>query len=165
MQHSLFLKSLFILILTFSIPLHGFPFPQSSEKIHQPFITFTSIFNLLGLATISLLSHVRLFMTPWTVDHWTALSVGFSKQEIGVGCPSLFQGIFLTQGSKLPLLFFWHCLANSFSLNHLGSFATIMCKTWWFTFGSGSAQMIKCAQMVYCCVGIGLLMSPTINIS
>ena len=26
-----------------------------------------------------LLSHVRLFVTPWTVDHWAPLSMGVSR--------------------------------------------------------------------------------------
>ena len=33
------------------------------------------------------LSCVRLFMTPWTVDHQAALSVGFSRQEYLSGLP------------------------------------------------------------------------------
>ena len=34
-----------------------------------------------------LLSHVRLFATPWTVAHEAPLSVGFSRQEYGSGLP------------------------------------------------------------------------------
>ena len=35
------------------------------------------------------LSHVRLFMTPWTVAHQAPLSMGFSRQEnwSGLSCP------------------------------------------------------------------------------
>ena len=33
------------------------------------------------------LSHVRLFVTPWTVAHQTPLSVGFSRQEYWSGLP------------------------------------------------------------------------------
>ena len=35
---------------------------------------------------------------PWTVAHQAPLSMGFSRQEYGVGCHSLLQGIFPTQG-------------------------------------------------------------------
>ena len=30
---------------------------------------------------VQLLSHVRLFVTPWTVARQTPLSMGFSRQE------------------------------------------------------------------------------------
>ena len=52
------------------------------------------------------LSHVRLFVTPWTAAHQAPLSMGFSRQEYGVGCLFLLQGIFPTQGSNPHLL---HC--------------------------------------------------------
>ena len=41
-----------------------------------------------------LLSHVWLFVTPWTVAHQAPLSMGLSKQDYGVGCHFLPQGIF-----------------------------------------------------------------------
>ena len=40
----------------------------------------------------------------WTVAHEAPLSMGFSRQETGVGAYALLQGIFLTQGSNLPHL-------------------------------------------------------------
>ena len=33
------------------------------------------------------LSHVRLFVTPWTVAHQALLSMGFSRQEYWSGLP------------------------------------------------------------------------------
>jgi len=33
------------------------------------------------------LSHVRLFVTPWTVAHQAPLSMGFSRQEYWSGLP------------------------------------------------------------------------------
>ena len=33
------------------------------------------------------LSRVRLFVTPWTVDHQAPLSMGFSRQEYWSGLP------------------------------------------------------------------------------
>ena len=41
---------------------------------------------------------------PWTVAHQASFSMGFSRQEYWVGCRSLLQGIFPTQGSNLHLL-------------------------------------------------------------
>ena len=46
------------------------------------------------------LSCVRLFATPWTVAHQAPLSMGFSRQDTGVGCHFLLQEIFPTQGSN-----------------------------------------------------------------
>ena len=38
-----------------------------------------------------MLSHVQVFVTPWTVAHQAPLSVGFSRQEYcsGLSCPPL----------------------------------------------------------------------------
>ena len=36
---------------------------------------------------VKLLSHVRLFVTPWTVAHQAPLSMGFSRQEYWSGLP------------------------------------------------------------------------------
>ena len=44
--------------------------------------------------------------TPWTVACQAPLSVGFSRQEYGMGSHSLLQGIFLTQELNPGLL---HC--------------------------------------------------------
>ena len=45
----------------------------------------------------SYLSHVWLFVTPWTVACQAPLSMEFSRQEYWSGCHLLLQGIFLTQ--------------------------------------------------------------------
>ena len=42
--------------------------------------------------------------------------LGFSRQEFGVGCHFLLQGIFLTQGLNLSLL---HWQTDSLPLSHL----------------------------------------------
>ena len=67
------------------------------------------------------LSHVQLFVTPWTVAHQAPLSMGFSKQDTGGGCHGLLQGIFPTQGPNLGLLHLLPCQAESLPLCHLGS--------------------------------------------
>ena len=53
-----------------------------------------------------MLSHVRLFATPWTVACQALPSMEFSGKNTGVGSHSLLPGIFPTQGSKPGLL---HC--------------------------------------------------------
>ena len=55
------------------------------------------------------LSHVRLFVTPWTNS---------PGQNTWVGGPSLLQGIFPTQGSKPGLL---HCRWILYQLSHQGN--------------------------------------------
>jgi len=64
------------------------------------------------------LIHVQLFATLWTIVHQAPLSMGFPRQNTGVGCHSLLQGIFLTQELSLesPAL-----QADSLLLCHLGS--------------------------------------------
>ena len=47
------------------------------------------------------LSHVQLFATPWTVVCQAPLSMGFSKQDTGVGCHSLLQGDLPNPGIEL----------------------------------------------------------------
>ena len=47
------------------------------------------------------LSHVRLFVTPWTVAYQAPPSMGFfSGKNTGVGCQFLLQWIFPTKGSN-----------------------------------------------------------------
>ena len=42
---------------------------------------------------------------PWTIARQAPLSMKFSGKNTGVGCRALLQEIFLTQGSKLCLLY------------------------------------------------------------
>ena len=60
--------------------------------------------HLGGIQVSNMLSRVQLFVVPWTVTHQAPLSMGFSRQEYWSVLSSLFQGIFLTQGSNLCLL-------------------------------------------------------------
>ena len=46
------------------------------------------------------------YETPWTVADHVPLSMGFPRQNTGVGCQILLQGIFLTQGSTPHLLYY-----------------------------------------------------------
>ena len=67
---------------------------------------------------VKLLSHVRFFVIPWTVARQAPLSMGFSSKKTGMGCDSLLQGIFPTQGSNPGLL---HCKQILYHQSHLGS--------------------------------------------
>ena len=63
------------------------------------------------------LSHVRLFATPWTrlLSPWV-----FPGKNTRAGCHFLLQGVFLIWGLNLFLLCCLHWQADSLSLSHLG---------------------------------------------
>ena len=58
-------------------------------------------------AVVYSLSYVWLFVTPWTVVHQDPLSMGFAKQETGVGSHFLLKGIFQIKGLNPHLHVFW----------------------------------------------------------
>ena len=81
-------------------------------------VVFICCFIFCGVCALSCsLSHVQLLANPWTVAHQAPLSIGFSRLDSGVGCHSLLQGIFLTQGSNPGLL---HCRQILYHLSHQG---------------------------------------------
>ena len=69
----------------------------------------------LNTIVVSLLSHVQLFATPWTVAHQGPPSIGFLRQEYWSGLPSPPQGVFLTQGSNPYFLCLLHWQGGFFS--------------------------------------------------
>ena len=64
------------------------------------------------------ISHVWLFAVPWTVATELLCPWDFPGKNTGHCCHFLLQGIFLTQGSNLHLLY-WQ--GDSLPLSHLGS--------------------------------------------
>ena len=64
------------------------------------------------------LSRVRLFAIPWTAAYQASQSMGFSRQDAGVGCHFLLQGIFPIQGSNPGLP---HCRQTLYPLSQQGS--------------------------------------------
>ena len=65
-----------------------------------------------------MLSHVQLFVTPWTVAHQIPLSMGFSSQEYWSGLSVPPSGDLPNQGPD-PYLLHWQ--ADSLPLNHQGN--------------------------------------------
>ena len=63
-------------------------------------------------------SHIQLFVTPWTVACQVSLSMGFSRQEYWSRLLFLLQRIFPTQGSSPGLL---HCRRTLYQLSYMGS--------------------------------------------
>ena len=70
-------------------------------------------------------SHIQLFVTPWTVACQVSLSMGLSWQEYWSGLPCPLQGIFLSQGSNLHLLRLLHWQAVSLPLVPPGKPVTV----------------------------------------
>jgi len=65
---------------------------------------------------VKLLSHVRLFATPWTVAHQAPPSLEFFQARVLEWVShSLLQGIFLTKGSNPGLP---HCRQMHYQLSH-----------------------------------------------
>ena len=70
---------------------------------------------------LCVLSHVWLFVTPWTVACQTPLSMGFSRQEYRSGMPFLIPVDLPDRGWNIHLLHLPHCQAGSSPLGHLES--------------------------------------------
>ena len=79
-----------------------FPFSIFSSSSVSDVIKFTMQYACM-------LSCVWLFVTLWTVAHQAPLPIRFLGKNTGVGCHSLLQEIFLTQGLNLLLLCLLHC--------------------------------------------------------
>ena len=77
---------------------------------------FLTLFN--KKVKVKLLSHVRLFETPWTVAYQALLSMAFSRQECWSGLLFPPPGIFPTQESNPGLP---HCRQMLYRLSHQGS--------------------------------------------
>ena len=76
-----------------------------------------SLNKLFFKVKVKWLSHVRLFVTPWTVAYQVPPSMEFSGKRTGVGCHFLLQRIFLTQRSNPGLP---HCRQMLYQLSHQG---------------------------------------------
>ena len=85
---------------------------------------------------VQLLSRVILFVTPWTSAHQVPLSLGILQaKNTGIGCHTLLQGIFSTQGLNLG---FPHCRWILYHLSHQGSPRILEWVA--YTFSRGSSQ-------------------------
>ena len=83
-------------------------------------MTFTWKLSTVHVFTQSL-SHVRLFVTPWTVAHQAPLSMGFPRQEYWSGLSFPTPGDLPNPGTELRLFHLLPCQVNSLPLNQLGS--------------------------------------------
>ena len=92
------------------------------------------------LCMLSCFNRVQLLMTWWTAACQAPLPMGFSRQDTGVGCYALLQGIFPTQGSNPCLWCLLHWQEGSLPLappgkiwrmltEHIGWSPHHMCKS------------------------------------
>ena len=66
--------------------------------------------------SLSRFSHVQLFVTPWTVARPLLCPWDSPGKNLGMGCHTLLQGIFLTQGYEPHFLHLLHWQEGSLSL-------------------------------------------------
>ena len=78
----------------------------------------TGSYKVNRIKKVKLLSHVQLFVTPWTVSYHALCLWDFPSKSTGVGCHFLLQRIFPTQGLNLGLP---HCRQMLYHLRHQGS--------------------------------------------
>ena len=83
-------------------PVATYPGPDTANMWHTPPLILISITQRQHVSRVHAqpLSRVQIFATPGTVAHQAPLSKEFSRQETGVDCHALYQGIFPTQWSN-----------------------------------------------------------------
>ena len=81
-------------------------------------ICYVIYFLVLEIFVVVSNSVVSDSVITWTAACQASLSMEFSSKNTGGGCHSLFQGIFLIQGSNPDLL---HCRQILYHLSHQGS--------------------------------------------
>ena len=98
-------------------------------KLHPKRASYACVYVFVFIRTcvLSCFSCVRLCVTLWTVAHQAPLSMGFSRQDTGMGCCALLQAIFPTQVSNQCLLRLLHWQAGSSPLEP----PTMLQKTCW----------------------------------
>ena len=114
------------------IPLHfSIPTTPRKTKIKELEFVNPSMLHLIPICFLHIsesvcvcvcahaLSHVWLFMTPWTVACQAPWN--FPGKNTGEKCHFLLQGIFLTQGLNPSCLCLLHWQADSLPLPYLGS--------------------------------------------
>ena len=93
------------------------------EKLLQAW--YWDIWRYIYRIRLSRFSHVQLFAAPHTYTARLLWSWGSPGKNTGVGCQSLLQGIFPTQGLNLGLL---HCRQILYHLSHQGNPINSICR-------------------------------------
>ena len=82
-----------------NIYFHFIDYPSYHNKYNNNENYWNTVFMLVAQPCLTVCN-------PWTVSCQAPLSMEFSRQDTGVGCHSLLQGIFQTQKLNPGL---WHC--------------------------------------------------------
>ena len=77
---------------------------QRQGFVSSLWLDLGSISPKVKVEVCSVISHVQIFVTPWTVACQTPLSTNFPGKNTGLVCHFLLQGIFLTQELNPHLL-------------------------------------------------------------
>ena len=93
-------------------------YPETHNWIKIITNSISQPFHLPLKVKVRSLSHVRLFVTPWTVATRLLCPWDFPGKSTGVGCHCLLQEIFPTQGLNPGLV---HCKQTLYRLSHQGS--------------------------------------------
>ena len=88
-------------------------FPRQEYWTGLPFPSPVTMITCYYMCMLSYFSHVPLFATLRIAAHQSPPSMGFFRQDTGVGCHALLQGIFPTQELN-PHLFMSAALASGF---------------------------------------------------
>ena len=78
-------------------------------NIHIGMCVCVYVYIYIYTHMLSCFSHVQLFATLWTIARQAPQSTGFCRQETGMGCHALLQGIFQTEGLNPHLLKLLQC--------------------------------------------------------
>ena len=114
--HRKYLSYMYFTVFFLQFKYHFLSFSLMWIQITWQFASETKLAWHLNTVHACRLSHIQFFETLGTIAHEAPLSVGFSRQNTGVGCHFLLQEIFLTYGSKLHLLHLIHWQADSLPL-------------------------------------------------
>jgi len=114
------------------------------------------VFIMWNVLLIVTAKSLQLCPTLGTVGCPIPLSWDSPGKNTGVGCHALLQGIFLTQGSNLPLLHLLHWQVGSLALCYLGSPCVYICIYFCILLHCGLSQDIEHSTQCYtvglCCL-------------
>ena len=141
-SHFLHCRQIVVIVVTF-LKLLLICIPKSINGFYYLFIYY------LGTWNWKLLSHVWLFVTPWTVA--CQASLFWRGQSTGMGSCSLPQGIFPAQGSNPGLP---HCRQILYCLTHQRSpkntgVGSLSLPQWIFPTQELNQGLLYCRQILY----------------
>ena len=96
---------------------------------------------IIYVVRVCILSHLQLFVSPWTVPTRLLCPWSFPGKNTGMGCLFFLQGIFLTQRLNLNFLRLLHWQVKSLPPSHQASLYIFLNDYYLFIFWS---QFTEC---------------------